>query len=97
MSPDRGRTRIAEAASSPSDPLRRNGGDQGLPAPARFVYQIGVIITSVPVSSAWTISPGPTVHGHVSDVSRAVVVEEQVPRLKIRKRHGCRHCHLIGR
>ena len=33
---------------------------QGRPAPARFEYQIGVIMTLVPVSSAWTISPGPT-------------------------------------
>ena len=68
--------------------------DQGLPAPARFEFQIGVIMTLVPVSSAWIISPRSDVHGHVPDVSGTVVVEEEISRLQIRKRHRRRDCHL---
>ena len=43
-----------------SGPVDRRAWCQGLPAPARSWYQIGVIMMSVPVSSAWIISPGPT-------------------------------------
>ena len=54
------RKKVEPELTGPGQRATVSTAGYGLPAPARFVYQIGVIITFVPVSSAWTISPGPT-------------------------------------